>query len=215
MQSLRNLFLGDRWNRTILVLFLALWAISCIRAPYPEFIVLQHVPTVLAVVGLVIADRRLQIGRVSFTLVVLFLLLHVLGARYIYSYVPYDDWSQRLLGFRLNERFSLVRNHYDRLVHFCFGLLLIWPAWRLFERYARLSPLTSAVMGLTCILAMSAVYEIIEWALAMALAPDWAEAYNGQQGDIWDAQWDMALAALGGLVGITLAIVIQAIRPRN
>ncbi len=70
-------------------------------------------------------------------------------------------------------------------------------------------------MGLACILAMCAVYEIIEWALAMALAPDWAEAYNGQQGDIWDAQWDMALAALGGLVGITLAIVIQAIRPRN
>jgi putative membrane protein len=211
----RKLFPDDRWNRTILAAFLMLWAISCIRVPYPEFIVLQHVPTVLAVVGLVVADRRLQIGRVSFTLVVLFLLLHVLGARYIYSYVPYDDWSQRLLGFRLNERFGLVRNHYDRLVHFCFGLLLVWPAWRLFERYARLSALTSAVMGLTCILAMSAVYEIIEWALAMALAPDWAEAYNGQQGDIWDAQWDMALAALGGLVGITLAIVIRAIRPRN
>ncbi len=215
MQPLRNLLPSDHWNRSVLAAFLALWAISCIRVPYPEFIALQHVPTVLAVVGLVVADGRLQIGRVSFTLVILFLLLHMLGARYIYSYVPYDDWSQRLLGFRLNERFGLVRNHYDRLVHFCFGLLLVWPAWCLFEKYARLSMLTSAVMAFMCILALGAVYEIMEWALAMTLAPDWAEAYNGQQGDIWDAQWDMALAALGALVGITLTAMIRTLWPQN
>lgn len=212
MNSFRQLLPADRWNRSILAAFFILWAISCIHVPYPEYFALQHLPTVLAVVGLVVADRRLHIGRASFTLVVLFLLLHVLGARYIYSYVPYDDWSQRLFGFRLNERFSLVRNHYDRLVHFCFGLLLVWPVWRVFEGYARLTALTSAAMALMSILAMSAVYEIIEWALAMTLAPDWAEAYNGQQGDIWDAQWDMALAWLGSILGVFVVAVCRTSR---
>jgi putative membrane protein len=55
-------------------------------------------------------------------------------------------------------------------------------------------------MSICVILAASAVYEIGEWATAMAFAPDWAEAYNGQQGDIWDPQRDMALAAIGSIV---------------
>ena len=50
------------------------------------------------------------------------------------------------------------------------------------------------------ILAASAVYEIAEWVAAMTFAPDWADAYNGQQGDLWDAQRDMALAWRGSMV---------------
>lgn len=53
-------------------------------------------------------------------------------------------------------------------------------------------------------LAASAVYEIAEWAVAMTFAPDWAEAYNGQQDDAWDAQRDMALAWVGAIVGVVL-----------
>jgi putative membrane protein len=62
------------------------------------------------------------------------------------------------------------------------------------------------------VLAASAVYEIAEWAVAMIFAPDWAEAYNGQQGDIWDAQQDMALAWVGSMVG---AMVIGLCRKRH
>jgi putative membrane protein len=58
--------------------------------------------------------------------------------------------------------------------------------------------------GIGFILSTSAVYEIIEWMLAMLMAPDWAESYNGQQGDIWDAQRDMALAAIGSLISVAV-----------
>ena len=70
-------------------------------------------------------------------------------------------------------------------------------------------------MGLTCILAMSAVYEIIEWALAMALAPDWAEAYNGQQGDMWDSQKDMALATAGAIITLLVRPFLEKCSKRK
>ena len=81
----------DPVNRRVMAAFLAIWAVSCIRVPYPEFFVMQHVPTVLAVIALIVAERKQLLNRLGFALVILFLLLHLLGARYLYSFVPYDD----------------------------------------------------------------------------------------------------------------------------
>ena len=77
-------------------------------------------------------ERTLRISRLSFALIIAFLLLHLVGARYLYSNVPYDDWSQKFFGFRIGERMGFERNHYDRLVHFSFGLLLCYPLWELY-----------------------------------------------------------------------------------
>jgi putative membrane protein len=184
----------------MLALLLVVWTASCIALPYPKYFAIQHVPTVFAVVGLVVLERGIGISRTSFALVMVFLLLHVIGARYLYSYVPYDDWSERWLGVRINERFGLERNHYDRLVHFAFGLLFAFPLWELGENHLRLRAFWSAIGAICVVLAASAAYEIAEWAVAMTFAPDWAEAYNGQQGDLWDAQKDMALAWVGAML---------------
>ena len=61
------------------------------------------------------------------------------------------------------------------------------------------------MFAFSVILAASALYEVFEWLVAIVMAPDWAESYNGQQGDPWDAQRDMALAALGAMLGLGLA----------
>jgi putative membrane protein len=196
----------------MLAVLLVVWAVSCIALPYPEYFWMQHVPTVIAVVALVLIEPRMTISRASFALMILFLLLHVVGARYLYSYVPYDDWSERLLGVRFNEHFGFERNHYDRFVHFAFGLLFVLPLWEFFETRLRLRTVWSAIAAICVVLAASAVYEIAEGAVAMIFAPDWAEAYNGQQGDIWDAQQDMALAWLGSLVA---AMTIGLCRKRH
>jgi putative membrane protein len=199
---------ADPFNRFALALFLVVWAVSCIRLPYPEYFAMQHVPTVLAVIGLIVADKRWGIDRLSYAFIILFLLLHVLGARYLYSYVPYDDWSKYLLGFRVTDYLGFERNHYDRLVHFCFGLLITYPAWKVFDAQLGLRGIWPGALAISVVLSASAVYEIIEWAMAMTLAPDWAEAYNGQQGDVWDAQRDMALAACGAVLSL-IAIGFQ------
>jgi putative membrane protein len=192
----------DPWNRFVLAAFLALWAVSCINVPYPKYFWLQHVPTVAIIVGLAYVQNRLKISRLSYTLFMAFMALHVLGARYLYSYVPYDDWSERLFGFNITYHFGFTRNHYDRLVHFCFGLLLVIPAWRFSRRIVGLDAPWSAVFAMMGILSAGAIYEVFEWLAAIVMAPDWAESYNGQQGDVWDPHWDMALAALGAALGL-------------
>jgi putative membrane protein len=193
------------WNRRALALFLVLWAVSCIRVPYPKYFWLQHVPTVAVVLALAAADRRWPISRLSYTLILAFMTLHLLGARYLYSYVPYDVWSERFGGFRITDRCGFTRNHYDRFVHFCFGLLLVVPAWQFARRVMGLSAAGSVAAAISLILSTSALYEIFEWLVAVVMAPDWADSFNGQQGDPWDAQWDMALAMVGSIVGLALA----------
>jgi putative membrane protein len=207
MISFQRLLPADVWNRRILAAFLLLWAASCIRVPYPQYFWLQHVPTVVTVVALVLVDHRYHIGRLSYALILAFLALHLLGARYLYSFVPYDYWTERLFGFSISDRFGFARNHYDRLVHYCFGLLLVVPAWRFSHRVMRLDSLWSAAFAIAAILAASALYEIFEWLAAVVMAPDWADSYNGQQGDVWDAQKDMALAACGAVVGLGIITV--------
>jgi putative membrane protein len=202
----------DPWNRLVLVAFLLFWAASCINVPYPKYFWLQHVPTVAVIAGLAYFQNRVTISRLSFTLFMAFMAIHVVGARYLYSYVPYDAWSERLFGVGITYQFGFRRNHYDRLVHFCFGLLLVVPAWRFSRRIVGLGAKWSVAFAMMAIVSAGAIYEICEWLAAMIMAPDWAESYNGQQGDIWDAQWDMALASCGALIGLTF-IAREWIRP--
>src|SRR6185295_2611353 len=166
--------------------------------------VLQHIPTVVFLVGLPILARRYPLTDTAMTCLVAFVLLHVLAARYIYSYVPYDDWSRRLFGFELTARFGFRRNHFDRLVHFAFGALWVRPVWEVCTRYFRVPRRFAYYVAFEFVLAFSMLYELVEWALSLTLAGADANAYNGQQGDLWDAQKDMSFA----LVGAGLALLV-------
>lgn len=165
---------------------------------------MQHVPTMLGALLLAYLSNRFVIGRCSFLSIIVFLCLHTLGARYLYSYVPYDDWSEKLLGINLSEVFGFQRNHYDRVVHFSYGLLLAVPVQEFERRYLRLSKGWSSVLALEFIIATSASYELIEWLVAVVFTPHWAEQFLGQQGDIFDAQKDTALATVGAVVSISI-----------
>jgi putative membrane protein len=190
------------------LLFLAVFVASCIRPPYADFLLMQHVPTALAAVVLGWVSNRFVISRLSFAAIILFLCLHTVGARYLYSYTPYDAWSERLLGINITETFGFERNHYDRLVHFSFGLLLAVPVQEFERRYLGLSLAVASVLAIECIIATSASYEMIEWLVAVVFTPEWADQFLGQQGDPFDAQKDMALATAGAILSIgTLALV--------
>lgn len=178
--------------------------LSFVDAPYPDELVLQHVPTVMGLIALVLADLFFQPTRLSFLCVVTFVWLHMIGARWIYSYVPYDDLANDLFGTTLSELFGWQRNHYDRLVHFASGLLGVPPAAEILQRFCGMRSRGAAVMAVACVLSIGAMYEILEWQIAVILSPAHAEAYNGQQGDVWDPQKDMALALLGGILSTVL-----------
>ena len=197
----------DRCQRALFLLFLAFFAGSCVKPPYLQFLLMQHVPTVLAALLLGYLSNRFPISRLSFTAIILFLMLHTLGARYLYSYVPYDAWAEKLLGINITETFGFQRNHYDRLVHFSYGLLMAVPIQEFERRHLRLSIALSSVLAIECILATSAAYEIVEWLVAVIFTPEWADSFLGQQGDIFDGQKDTALATAGAMLSISLLAV--------
>src|SRR2546421_3768093 len=122
------------------LLLLALFLICAIAwAIHPVDVkdwALENTLTVLFLAALVISYRRFPFTSISYTLIFIFLCLHTIGAHYTYSLVPYNEWTKKLFGSPLNSWFGLQRNHFDRLVHFCFGLLLAYPIRELFMRVA-------------------------------------------------------------------------------
>lgn len=195
----------DRFPLLLAAALFLLLGISFIHAPYPFDTMLQHVPTLAIVIGLCVTRRWFPFSRLSYVFIFLFLILHVIGARYVYSYVPYDAWMRRLVGFSVDESLGLTRNHYDRLVHLAYGLLLANPLRELICHTVNPPGAWSYYFAIESIMASSVAYELVEWLVAITFAPDWADRYLGQQGDIWDGQKDMACATLGAVVSMALA----------
>ncbi|MEM9645195.1 MAG: DUF2238 domain-containing protein [Planctomycetota bacterium] len=186
------------WGAFALVV--AILPVSCLNAPFPEPLVLQHMPTIAMLVGLAGCIHWRWLRTSSVLACLGFVVLHILGARWIYSYVPYDEWTRLLFGFSLSDSMGWERNHYDRFVHFFSGVFLVWPAAELLMRYGGMTRRGAIVQSVAIVLAIGAVYEVAEWQLAVWMSPEAAEAYNGQQGDMWDPQCDIALAGLGAVI---------------
>lgn len=183
--------------------------LSWIGAPYPEQMFLQHIPTVIVLASWPFLARRFPLSDVAVTCLAVFLLLHVLGARYIYSYVPYDRWAEAIFGVSITEHFGFSRNHFDRMVHFAFGALWVRPVWEVCIRHLRVPRRVAYYAAFEFVLAFSMLYELFEWGLSIIVAPDVADAYNGQQGDMWDAQRDMLSAALGALGALLVLLLTR------
>jgi putative membrane protein len=143
------------------------------------------------------------------TLIFLFLCLHELGAHYTYAEVPYDDWIRSLTGRSLNEAMGWERNHFDRFVHFCYGLLLAYPIREIFLRVANVRGFWGYFLPMDLTMSTSMIYELIEWAAAELFGGDLGMAYLGTQGDVWDAHRDMALASLGAFIAMSVTMLLN------
>jgi putative membrane protein len=184
-------------QRIMLLALAALLLLVQVKQPFPGTAPLHHLPTLALLLASPFLLRRWPLSDAGLGCIVLFFVLHTIGGRWTYSNVPYDDWARALTGHTISETFGFTRNHYDRLVHFAYGALAILPVSEALRRHARLGPRMALYVAIEGVLAVSALYEIFEWLLTLAMAGSLADAYNGQQGDMWDSQKDMALAALG------------------
>ena len=195
--------------RLLIILFSLLWLGLAIRPWYRDDWLLEN--ALLLPVGLILVwgYRRRLFSRASHTLIFAFLCLHEIGAHYTYSKVPYDDAWRALTGVGWNEMFGWQRNHYDRLVHFLYGLLIAYPVREVFLRIARVRGFWAYFLPLEFTMATSAFFELLEWAAAMMFGSDLGQAYLGSQGDIWDAQKDMALAGFGGLLAMLATALLN------
>ena len=98
--------------------------------------------------------------------------------------------------------FAGGRNHFDRLVHFLYGLLLAYPIREMFLRIGNVRGFWGYFLPLDLTMSTSMLYELIEWAAAELIGGDLGAAYLGTQGDVWDAHKDMALASMGALIAM-------------
>lgn len=203
-RSLAFQHLPSRGVRVAAALYLALWAWLAVAPSDRSTWVLENALVVGFVIVLWCIRGVFRFSDVSLYLVLAFLTLHTVGSHYTYSAVPYDAWWQRLSGHSLNEALGWQRNHFDRLVHFCYGLLLAYPIREFFLRVVEVRGFWSYFLPFDVTLSTSAMYELIEWGAAELFGGDLGMHYLGTQGDVWDAHKDMALAALGALIAVLI-----------
>ena len=148
-------------------------------------------PVLVGVPLLVASYARFRLTPLVYRLLLLHALILVVGGHYTYAEVP--------IGFWMRDAFGFARNHYDRIGHFAQGFV---PAMLVREILVRRSPLRPGTWLFTLTtavaLAISATYELVEWAAAV-LTGEAASAFLGTQGDPWDTQWDMFLALVGAV----------------
>lgn len=168
---------------------------------------LENMMTVLFAVFLVFQQRRQPLSAASWWLIFAFGLLHTIGAHYTYSLVPYNEWTHAVFGTSLNDLLGWERNHFDRLVHFCYGLLLYVPMREILSERVGIRSGWASYFTIEFVMASSLLYELVEWAAAVTFGGDVGMAYLGTQGDIWDAHKDMLLATLGALVAWSLLVL--------
>lgn len=165
---------------------------------------LENLLVVAALAVLIGTYRVFPLSDLSYLLITAFLTLHAVGAHYTYAQVPLGFWIQHALG--------LSRNHFDRIVHLSFGLLLAYPIREVFLRVANARGFWAYYLPLDVTLAFSALYEIMEMVIATLVAPGTGDAWLGTQGDVWDPQKDMGLAALGALLCMCITALIRKLR---
>ena len=191
------------------LIFLGVLLVSAIGPAEPLIWALENL-LVLVVAGLLYAYRAtLTFSRPSWVMLFAFLSAHELGAHYTYSQVPYDAWLRALTGLSLQEQLGIERNHFDRAMHFAFGLLLTQPIREVLLRTTPLHRNWSYVLPVALSMAASSGYEIIEWLAAATFGEEQGAAFIGAQGDIWDAQKDMVLAAGGAAVAMIVAAWVE------
>jgi putative membrane protein len=194
-------FRENRLLQTILAVYTVLW-VALAFGPFDRFDwMLENILTVLFVGLLFVTYRIFPLSDLSYVLIFVFMVLHAIGGHYTYSEVPFGYW--------LKDALHLSRNHFDRIVHFSFGLLIAYPIRELFLRVASARGFWAYYLPLDVTLAFSAVYEIIEMAAAQVTNPELGMAYLGTQGDVWDAQKDMCSAAIGAVLSMVITATMR------
>ncbi|MFT5475880.1 MAG: putative membrane protein [Planctomycetota bacterium] len=177
--------------------------------------VLENLLVVALAVALLLSWRSFRLSRLSYILILAFLAVHEVGAHHTYSEVPYEEGWHALVGGSLNERMGWERNHFDRLVHLLYGLLLTYPIREFYLRVVSVRGIWGYLLPLGFVMATSMVYELLEWAAALTFGGDVAHDFVGAQGDIWDAQVDMALASLGAAIAMLATLAVNVALQRD
>ncbi len=179
----------------LLSVFSFFWIVLAINPLYRDIWVAENIILVICLIYVISTYKSSPFTNTSYWLIFLFCIMQTIGAHYTYAEVPFGFWMADLL--------DIQRNHYDRLVHFAFGFLLVLPFKEFINRTVKFSNHFIEIFILVLIFfGISGFYEILEWLYAIFYEQQQsphatADSFLGSQGDIWDAEKDMLLAGLG------------------
>ncbi len=178
-----------------LVILCGLLAATAVR-PYDRATwLMETAPVLIALPLLVLTYRRFPLTPLLYVLIFLHAIVLITGGAYTYARVP--------LGFWLEDLFHFSRNNYDRIGHFFQGLAPALLAREILLRRGYVTNRRMASFLAVCFaMAVSAWYELIEWAAAVVLGQK-ADDFLGTQGDPWDTQWDMFMCFVGAVVAMS------------
>lgn len=177
------------------------WLVEAINPVHPDGWLLENILVFIFVPLILISGRYFQLSNVSYTLIAIFMLLHIVGSHWTYAEVPF--------GAVLGHWMGTDRNMYDRLVHFSFGLLFAYPIREVLLRVTDAKGVWGYYLPFDVVMSFSALYEIMEWVVGMVVSPTDGIAFLGAQGDYWDTPKDMACAAVGAIIAMTIVITVN------
>ena len=180
-------------HKLVYAIYVVVWIIMAINPKYPQDWLLENVLVFLVFPFIVWMDRKHNYSLLSIILLLIFASLHSLGTHYTYAEMEHFDGITQFFGFE--------RNHFDRLVHFLFGLLLFRILFEMITPGIS-SVKTALIYTFTMIVSISTLYEMLEWLAAITFHPELGIAFLGTQGDVWDAQKDTLVAMIGALINI-------------
>ncbi|MGL4629789.1 MAG: DUF2238 domain-containing protein [Leadbetterella sp.] len=192
----------NRFLQLCILIFSGVWLSSLVGTSDVKNWILENFLVILFLVFLFRNYAKNQFSDLSYLLITVYLCLHIYGSKYTYAENPFGYW--------LKDRFGFERNPYDRIVHYSFGFLLAYPMREVFIRWFKFPAWVGWSLPIEITLSTSGLYELVEWAVADLMFPEQGAAYLGSQGDIWDAQKDMALATLGAILATSIVSVIKA-----
>ena len=157
---------------------------------------LETLPAMVGAAVLAATYKRFRLTGLTYTLILIHAVILMVGGHYTYAEVP--------LFNHLGELFGWQRNNYDKLGHLAQGFVPAIIAREILIRKAVISTAAWRNFFIVCFcLALSAMYELIEWATAL-VSQEAADAFLGTQGYVWDTQSDMAWALFGSIIALVL-----------
>lgn len=187
----------DRRYYAVLLTMLGAVSVWSAIQPHDRFTwYLEVFPVMIALPILLLTYKRFPFSRLAYGLMLVHAVILLIGGHYTYAEMPLFSWLRDVNGWD--------RNYYDRLGHVAQGFIPAIVAREILLRTSPLRPGKWLFFLVLCVaLAISALYEMLEWWVAVASGSD-AVAFLATQGDVWDTQWDMFLALLGALAALLM-----------
>lgn len=193
LQSHSIPFSQNRLLQLMIIIYIVFWGYYAISPVDRTQWLIENILPVVIVIALALTYKKFTFSNSSYLWIFIFLCIHNYAAHFTYQQTPFDVW--------LKSAFHTQRSYFDRVVHFLFGFMWIYPVREILIRAAKLRGFWTYIIPVACVFSLSSTFEVIEM-IAALLAGQAGETYVGLQGDPYDTQKDMGLALVGAIVSV-------------